>query len=156
TSGRPVAGEYSRTDSGNGCPHPPRKEKGVESATSGSTSHTLSTAVETRVEAKKIPANRVDRPLWTGREILIETASTRCYARHPLGSSARSFQGVERHIELTAEDLWDEVSTKLREALNDTTYSTWFGEVDGAHLDADSFVIAVPNDFTREWIEGHF
>jgi chromosomal replication initiator protein len=48
------------------------------------------------------------------------------------------------------------VSARLREALNDTTYSTWFGEVSGAELDADTFAIAVPNDFTREWIEGHF
>jgi chromosomal replication initiator protein len=59
-------------------------------------------------------------------------------------------------MELTADDLWDEVSTRLREALNDTTFSTWFGEVEGAGLDDDAFVIGVPNDFTREWIEGHF
>jgi chromosomal replication initiator protein len=63
---------------------------------------------------------------------------------------------VERHIELTAEDLWDDVSNRLREALNDTTYSTWFGEVDGERVDSDTFVLGVPNDFTREWIEGHF
>jgi chromosomal replication initiator protein len=59
-------------------------------------------------------------------------------------------------MELTADDLWDEVSTRLRDALNDTTFSTWFGEVEGAGLDDDAFVIGVPNDFTREWIEGHF
>jgi chromosomal replication initiator protein len=59
-------------------------------------------------------------------------------------------------MELTADDLWDEVSTRLREALNDTTFSTWFGEVEGAELADDAFVIGVPNDFTREWIEGHF
>ncbi|HVU77176.1 MAG TPA: chromosomal replication initiator protein DnaA [Gaiellaceae bacterium] len=59
-------------------------------------------------------------------------------------------------MELTAEDLWEEVSTRLRDALNDTTFSTWFGEVEGAELGADAFVIGVPNDFTREWIEGHF
>jgi chromosomal replication initiator protein len=63
---------------------------------------------------------------------------------------------VDGQIELTAEDLWSDVSARLREALNDTTYSTWFGEVSGAELDADTFAIAVPNDFTREWIEGHF
>jgi chromosomal replication initiator protein len=64
--------------------------------------------------------------------------------------------GVERQIELTAEGLWNDVSARLREALNDTTYSTWFGEVGGAELDDDTFAVAVPNDFTREWIEGHF
>ncbi|HEX3807765.1 MAG TPA: chromosomal replication initiator protein DnaA [Gaiellaceae bacterium] len=63
---------------------------------------------------------------------------------------------MEGHIELTAEDLWDDVSARLREALNDTTYSTWFGEVAGVRFENDTFVIAVPNDFTREWIEGHF
>ena len=63
---------------------------------------------------------------------------------------------MERQTELTAESLWNDVSARLREALNDTTYSTWFGEVDGASLDDDTFAVAVPNDFTREWIEGHF
>ena len=63
---------------------------------------------------------------------------------------------MEREIELTAEDLWNDVSSRLRDALNDTTYSTWFGEVDGEELDGERFVLAVPNDFTREWIEGHF
>ena len=63
---------------------------------------------------------------------------------------------MEGQIELTAEDLWNDVSVRLREALNDTTYSTWFGEVGGAELDDDTFAVAVPNDFTREWIEGHF
>jgi len=63
---------------------------------------------------------------------------------------------VEQETELTAEDLWNDVSTRLREALNDTTYSTWFGEVDGEELNGERLVLAVPNDFTREWIEGHF
>jgi len=63
---------------------------------------------------------------------------------------------VERQIELTADGLWNDVSARLREALNDTTYSTWFGEVGGAELDDETFAVLVPNDFTREWIEGHF
>jgi chromosomal replication initiator protein len=63
---------------------------------------------------------------------------------------------VEHPIELTAESLWDEVSSRLREALNETTYRTWFGDVGGGELGDDAFVLAVPNDFTREWIETHF
>ena len=78
----------------------------------------------------------------------------------PKGRTTSANEGelnrVDGQIELTAEDLWSDVSARLREALNDTTYSTWFGEVGGAELDADTFAIAVPNDFTREWIEGHF
>jgi chromosomal replication initiator protein len=62
---------------------------------------------------------------------------------------------VEHQIELTAESLWSEVAGRLRGALNDTTYGTWFGEAHGLELN-DHFVLAVPNDFTRDWIEGHF
>jgi chromosomal replication initiator protein len=65
-------------------------------------------------------------------------------------------ESVDGHIERGADDLWNDVSARLRDALNDTTYSTWFGEVEGAELSDSSFVMAVPNDFTREWIEGHF
>jgi chromosomal replication initiator protein len=63
---------------------------------------------------------------------------------------------VNRQIELTAESLWAEVAERLKGALNETTYRTWFGEATGAELTDDTFAVAVPNDFTREWIEGHF
>src|SRR3954468_20004438 len=64
--------------------------------------------------------------------------------------------GVEPSIELTAEGLWSEVSSRLRGALNETTYRTWFNHVDGLALNDDEFVLSVPNEFTRDWIEGHF
>src|SRR5512133_3103669 len=72
-------------------------------------------------------------------------------------SSTRSTPGgVEPSIELTAEGLWSEVSGRLRGALNETTYRTWFDHVEGLELNDDVFVLAVPNDFARDWIEGHF
>src|SRR5438034_8008232 len=76
----------------------------------------------------------------------------------PLGRSRTggAGNGVEHQIELTAESLWHEVAGRLRGALNDTTYSTWFGEAQGLELSDARFVLAVPNDFTRDWIEGHF
>ena len=63
---------------------------------------------------------------------------------------------MEHQIELTAESLWSEVAGRLRGSLNDTTYGTWFGEVTGLELTDACFVLGVPNDFTRDWIEGHF
>jgi chromosomal replication initiator protein len=63
---------------------------------------------------------------------------------------------MERQIELTAESLWTEVSRRLREALNETTYRTWFGDAKGLELSDDTFVIAAPNDFAKAWIGGHF
>ena len=64
--------------------------------------------------------------------------------------------GVEKPIELTAEGVWNEISGRLREALNENTFSTWFAEVDAVGITDGEFVLSVPNDFTREWIEGHF
>jgi chromosomal replication initiator protein len=63
---------------------------------------------------------------------------------------------VDHHIELTAEGLWSEISGRLRGALNDTTYATWFGEVSALDLGDDALVLGVPNEFTRDWIESHF
>jgi len=67
-----------------------------------------------------------------------------------------SLGAVDQPIELTAEGLWEDVSARLRGALNEKTYRNWFSEVAAAGVDDDTFVLAVPNDFTREWIEGHF
>jgi len=63
---------------------------------------------------------------------------------------------VEHQIELTAETLWEEVSSRLRGALNEATFNTWFGSAQGTALTDNAFTLSVPNDFTREWIEGHF
>src|SRR5215212_4826678 len=63
---------------------------------------------------------------------------------------------VERQRELTAEDLWNEVADRLKDALNDTTYRTWFDQVAGGEVSSEGVVLTVPNDFTREWIEAHF
>ena len=68
------------------------------------------------------------------------------YARRSFVSDGfqGAIAGVEHQIELTAESLWNEVAGRLRGALNDTTYSTWFGEAQGLELSAASFVLAVP------------
>ena len=63
---------------------------------------------------------------------------------------------MEHALQPTAESLWTEVAGRLQGALNEATYRTWFGEAAGAGLDRDRFTIAVPNEFTREWIENHF
>jgi chromosomal replication initiator protein len=63
---------------------------------------------------------------------------------------------VDSAAEPTADRLWDEISRRLRDTLNETTYATWFGDAGPGELSADAFSLVVPNDFTREWIEGHF
>jgi chromosomal replication initiator protein len=63
---------------------------------------------------------------------------------------------VQRTSELTADALWSDVSARLRDALNDATYTTWFSQATAGDLNGEEFVVAVPNDFTRNWIEAHF
>ena len=64
--------------------------------------------------------------------------------------------GVEHTIETTAANLWESIASRLREALTETTYETWFGHARPVSLSEDSLVVEVPNDFTRDWIQGHF
>jgi len=74
----------------------------------------------------------------------------------PGGGGNEVWGAVEHQVELTASSLWDEVSERLRGALNEATFGTWFAEAGGVELSDDAFTLGVPNDFTREWIEGHF
>ena len=59
-------------------------------------------------------------------------------------------------MDLIGEHVWTEVASRLKESLNEATYQQWFTGAGAAELSDDSLVVAVPNDFTREWIEGHY
>jgi chromosomal replication initiator protein len=59
---------------------------------------------------------------------------------------------LEQTPELTAETLWNEVSTRLQGALS-TTYSIWFSDVTAVGLSDDAFVLGVPNEFMRDQVE---
>ena len=63
---------------------------------------------------------------------------------------------MEHQIELSAENLWSEISGRLREALNDRTYAKWFGDVHSLQVEGETIVLTVPNELSRDWIEGHF
>src|SRR5215218_6206548 len=63
---------------------------------------------------------------------------------------------MQNQVELTPEALWTDISGRLRAALNETTYSTWFGEAEAVDLTDDTFVLGAPNDFAKAWIGGHF
>jgi chromosomal replication initiator protein len=63
---------------------------------------------------------------------------------------------VEHAVEPTADRLWDDVSRRLRDTLNETTFATWFASATPRSLDDGAFVVVLPNDFTRNWIESHF
>jgi chromosomal replication initiator protein len=57
---------------------------------------------------------------------------------------------------MTAENLWESIASRLKEALTETTYETWFGHAGPVSLTDGKLLVEVPNDFTRDWIQGHF
>jgi chromosomal replication initiator protein len=63
---------------------------------------------------------------------------------------------VKEQIELSAEDLWREISGRLREALSDGTYGKWFGGVESLERDGETLVLTVPDELSRDWIDRHF
>jgi chromosomal replication initiator protein len=70
--------------------------------------------------------------------------------------SGRTKASVEHQVELSTENLWEEISGRLKEALSDGTYSKWFGDIHELAVEGDTLVLTVPSEFTRDWIEGHF
>jgi chromosomal replication initiator protein len=71
--------------------------------------------------------------------------------------TSRAARGrVESATETRAEDLWNTIAVRLRDTLSERTYGTWFGDAVPRSLTDTRLVVEVPNDFTREWIEGHF
>src|SRR5919198_1967896 len=63
---------------------------------------------------------------------------------------------VEDLNEPTADSLWHAIATRLREAISETTYDTWFAYAEPRSLGDGRLEVCVPNDFTRDWIESHF
>ena len=63
---------------------------------------------------------------------------------------------MEHPAETRADDLWTAIAGRLRDTLTDTTYDTWFSQARPHSISAERIVVDVPNDFTRDWIEGHF
>jgi len=49
--------------------------------------------------------------------------------------------------------IWDEAKKHLRGHLNEAAFQFWFDRTLPLGLDDGAFVIGVPNDFAREWIE---
>ena len=56
----------------------------------------------------------------------------------------------------TADVLWSAIADDLRQTLAPPTYSAWFGRARGCRITDDALEVAVPNDFVRGWISGHF
>ncbi len=63
---------------------------------------------------------------------------------------------MENTTDSTAESVWSAVALRLRQSVSDPAFDTWFAYAEPRSLTDGALVVAVPNDFTRDWIESHF
>lgn len=54
------------------------------------------------------------------------------------------------------EQVWAKVSTRLRAALPPATFEAFFADAAGVELRGGTLVVELPDDRTRQWVNGHF
>ncbi|RJQ45724.1 MAG: chromosomal replication initiator protein DnaA [Gaiellales bacterium] len=59
-------------------------------------------------------------------------------------------------MEEQVDTIWQRAKETIRESLSTTTYKIWFENTDAAGIDNDTFLLSVPNDFTKTRIEKRF
>ncbi len=52
--------------------------------------------------------------------------------------------------------IWQRAKETIRETLNNSTYEIWFEKADAAGMEDNTFLLSVPNDFTKSRIENRF
>jgi chromosomal replication initiator protein len=62
---------------------------------------------------------------------------------------------VEPQVGDDAVGAWNDVSVRLQGMLNESTWSAWFASAAPRALDDRRLEVGVPNEFTRQWIEGN-
>jgi chromosomal replication initiator protein len=55
-----------------------------------------------------------------------------------------------------AEHIWDRAASELRTTLAQGNFTTWFARARAVGLDGNTFVLAVPSTFVKEWIETRY
>jgi chromosomal replication initiator protein len=53
-------------------------------------------------------------------------------------------------------DIWEKARVWIRERINEQVFETWFGPVTLEDLGEDTAVLAVPNNFFKDWLSNNF
>ena len=60
---------------------------------------------------------------------------------------------MDRH---SSETIWNEALILIRAKVNDGTFKIWFENTLGLDFTGDTFVVGVPSEFAKDWIETRF
>lgn len=53
-------------------------------------------------------------------------------------------------------DLWEKALSVIEKKISKPSFDTWLKSTKAYSLKNDTFVISVPNEFARDWLEGHY
>ena len=53
-------------------------------------------------------------------------------------------------------DLWDKALSIIEKKISKPSFETWLKSTKAHSLKGDTFIITVPNDFARDWLEGRY
>lgn len=54
----------------------------------------------------------------------------------------------------SAQQIWQTALGKIQLQVNKANFLTWFSGTTGIRYESDQFIVGVPNDFVREWLQG--
>jgi len=53
-------------------------------------------------------------------------------------------------------DIWRKAADELRSVLGEKTYENWFAPIEPVEIDGNLLTLAVPDDYTRDWLQQRF
>jgi chromosomal replication initiator protein len=63
---------------------------------------------------------------------------------------------VEQRADGTADGIWEALGGRLKEILSETVWDTWLADAEPVSFGEGALVVAVRNDFVRNWVESHY
>lgn len=53
-------------------------------------------------------------------------------------------------------DLWNKALSSIEKKISKPSFDTWLKATEAHSIQGDTFIISVPNDFARDWLEGRY
>lgn len=53
-------------------------------------------------------------------------------------------------------DLWDQVLKNIEQKISKPSFDTWLKFTEAYRLQGETLVVAAPNEFARDWLEGRY
>src|SRR5690625_7528487 len=55
-----------------------------------------------------------------------------------------------------SEELWAATLNNIEQKISKPSFDTWLKKTEARTIDEETIIIDVPNEFARDWLEGHY